>query len=55
MDIAGKVMTTKSVNINSETQIEDFKLPDLIARGTYVLKIVDETNKVISVNNLVVQ
>ncbi len=55
MDISGKIMTTKAVNINAKTQVEDFKLPHLIAKGTYVLKVIDETNKVISVNNLVVQ
>ena len=55
MDISGKVIRTKAVNIIGKSQVEDFKLPQAIAKGTYVLKVVDESNKVISVNNLVVQ
>ena len=55
MDISGKIMTTKSVTINGETQTENFALTPSIAKGTYVIKVVDENNKVIGVNNVVVQ
>lgn len=55
MDIAGKLISSKQVNVTNRMQVEDYKLPDLTARGNYLLKVVSDAKKVVSVNKIVVQ
>ncbi|HMJ47593.1 MAG TPA: T9SS type A sorting domain-containing protein [Ferruginibacter sp.] len=55
MEVSGKILSTQQIVVNAKVQSKEFKLPGLIARGNYLLKVVNETNKVINVEQLVVQ
>jgi len=55
MDISGRVLSTKNVNINSNLQIEEFRLPEFMTAGNYLVKVIGESNKVVTVNKLIVQ
>jgi hypothetical protein len=55
MDISGKLLSTQSVNINNKLQVEQITLPSYIAKGNYMLKVVNQENKVVSANPIIVQ
>jgi hypothetical protein len=55
IDLAGKLISSREVNINNKIQIEEFRLPELLAGGNYLVKITSELNKVNITNKLVVQ
>jgi len=55
MDISGKLIRSQEVNIDNKIQVEEFKLPDLISKGNYLIKVFSDTNKVSIVNKLAVQ
>jgi hypothetical protein len=55
MDIAGKLISSQDVVINNKIQVEEFRLPEFITKGNYLLKVVSENNKVSVVNKLTVQ
>lgn len=55
MEVSGKVLSSQDVMVNGKMQSKEFKLPALIAKGNYLLKVVNETNKVVIVEQLVVQ
>ena len=54
-DMSGKLMSEQEVNINNKVQIEEFKLPSMVGKGSYVLKISNPSSKVSSTTKLVVQ
>ncbi len=54
IDLTGKIISTQSVTLNSKTQIQDFKLPSLTAKGTYLLKVLN-SNKIISTEKIIVE
>lgn len=55
MDITGKLISARQVNISSRQQVEEYALPELTARGNYLLKVVAASKQVVSVNKVVVQ
>jgi hypothetical protein len=55
MDISGKLISSRQVNISSKQQVEEYALPNLTARGNYLLKVVSETKQVVGINKIVVQ
>ncbi len=55
VDLSGRVISTKEVNIGSSKQIEEFRLPEQVAKGNYLVKIFNDANKVSVTNKLVVQ
>ncbi|MEP7164117.1 MAG: T9SS type A sorting domain-containing protein [Ferruginibacter sp.] len=55
MDLSGKILSTESAAINSKIQTLDYKLPLSIAKGTYLLKVVNNTNKVLNTEKIIVQ
>jgi hypothetical protein len=54
-DVAGKLIQSKEVNINSNMQIEEVRLPRSLSGGSYLLKINGLNNNVSVTNKLVVQ
>jgi hypothetical protein len=54
LDLSGKLISAQEVNINNKMQVENFNLPD-VAKGSYLIKVVSEPNKVSVTNKLVVQ
>lgn len=55
IDIAGKLIQSKEVNINSSMQIEEVKIPRSLSGGSYLLRVTGAANKVSFTNKLVVQ
>jgi len=55
LDLSGRLITAKEVNISSESQVETFRFPELSAKGNYLLKVTSEANKVNVTNKIVVQ
>jgi len=55
LDLSGRLITSKEVNISSEAQVEEFKFPELSVKGNYLLKVSSEVNKVNVTNKIVVQ
>jgi hypothetical protein len=55
IDIAGKLIQSKEVNINSKMQIEEVRLPRSLSGGSYLLKVNGVGNNVSFTNKLVVQ
>jgi hypothetical protein len=55
LDIAGKVISTRPVTLNSKVQVEEFRLPQKLAAGNYLVRVVNEASNVSIVNQLVVQ
>ncbi len=55
MDISGKLLSTKAVNINNKLQVEQLTLPSYIAKGNYMIKVLNQENKVVSANPIIVQ
>jgi hypothetical protein len=55
MDISGKLLSTQPVKITNSLQVEEIKLPQYIAKGSYVIKILNEENRAVGVNPIIVQ
>jgi len=55
LDLSGKLISSKEINIHSEAQIEEFRFPGLSVRGSYLLRVTDGENKVNVTNKIVVQ
>jgi len=55
MDISGKLLSTQSVSVNNKLQVEELRLPQYIAKGNYMVKVLNEENKVVGVNPIIVQ
>jgi hypothetical protein len=55
MDISGKVISTREINIDNRVQVQELQLPKLITAGNYLIKVINAENKVTSVNKLVVE
>jgi len=55
IDVAGKLIQSSEVNINSSMQIEEVRIPRSLSGGSYLLKITGAGNKVSFTNKLVVQ
>jgi Secretion system C-terminal sorting domain len=55
IDITGKLIQTKEVNVNSSMHIEEIRIPKSVSGGSYLLKINGVNNSVSVTNKLVVQ
>jgi hypothetical protein len=55
LDLSGRLVTAKEVNINSVAQIEEFRFPELSVKGNYLIRVTSEANKVNVTNKIVVQ
>jgi hypothetical protein len=55
LDLSGKLVSSKDVVVGSKSQIEEFRLPDLLGKGNYLIRVTNETSKVSSVTKIVVQ
>jgi hypothetical protein len=45
LDISGQLVSKKDVVIQNERQVEEFRLPALVAKGTYLVKVISESNR----------
>jgi hypothetical protein len=55
LDIDGRLISSKEITITSDIQSESFRFPELSVRGSYLLKVFSEENKVNVTNKIVVQ
>lgn len=55
MDISGKLLSNHTINISNKLQVEQITLPSYIAKGNYMIKVVNQENKVVSANPIIVQ
>ena len=55
IDLSGKMISTQSIILNNKTQVQEYKLPALLARGTYLLKIMNSGNRVVNTEKLIVE
>lgn len=53
-DISGKLVNAREVNITSASQVEELRLPKAIAKGSYLVKIVNAKNNISASSTLVV-
>jgi hypothetical protein len=54
MDLSGKLISTQEVIIINKIQVADISLPE-VAKGSYLIKVASETNRVSVTNKLIVQ
>jgi hypothetical protein len=55
LDISGQLISSKYVTVNTSMQIEEFRLPQFVTKGNYLLKVINETSKASVVSQLTVQ
>jgi Secretion system C-terminal sorting domain len=55
LDVSGKLISTKGVNVTFSGQIEEFRFPELNVKGNYFIKVTSELHKVSEVSKIVVQ
>ena len=55
IDITGKLIQSKEINVNSSMHIEEVRIPRSVSGGNYLLKINGMNNNVSVANKLVVQ
>lgn len=55
IDIAGKLIQSREVNINSNMQIEEVRIPRSVAGGSYLLRVTGLNNAVSVTNKIVIQ
>ena len=55
IDIAGKLIQSKEVNINSNMQVEEVRIPRSVAGGSYLLRVSGLNNNVNVTNKIVIQ
>ena len=55
VDIAGKLVSEREVVVRSAMQIEEFRLPELVTKGSYMVKVYGETTNVSFTTKLIVQ
>jgi hypothetical protein len=55
MDLSGKLISSRQVTVTNKMHIEPYELPEAMAKGNYLLKVVNDENKVIGINKIVVQ
>jgi hypothetical protein len=54
IDLTGKLISSQEVTLNSKAQVSDFNIPE-VAKGSYLIKVISEPNKVSVTSKLVVQ
>ncbi|TMI85798.1 MAG: T9SS type A sorting domain-containing protein, partial [Bacteroidetes bacterium] len=46
LDIAGQIISKKDITIHNHRQVEEFRLPAFVTKGTYLVKVISESNKI---------
>ena len=55
LDIGGKVVSSRQVNVANKVQVEEFRLPQKIAAGNYLVRVVNDATNTSVVSQLVIQ
>jgi hypothetical protein len=54
-DMSGKMITSQEVTISNKAQIEEFRFPEAVTKGNYMIKVSNEANNISFNNKIVVQ
>ena len=54
-DMSGKLLTAREIVVENKVQVEEFRLPDAITKGSYMIKVFNETNNISFNSKIVVQ
>ncbi|MEP6674146.1 MAG: T9SS type A sorting domain-containing protein [Ferruginibacter sp.] len=54
-DLSGQTISSTNIALSSKIQVADLKLPDMIAKGTYLIKVISNADKISSVTKLIIQ
>lgn len=54
-DVSGKMISSKEVVVENKMQTEEFRLPSFITKGSYVVKVVGQTNNTTLTSQITVQ
>jgi hypothetical protein len=46
LDINGQLISKKDFTIHNHRQVEEFRLPAFVTKGTYLVKVISESNKI---------
>lgn len=55
LDQTGKQLNKQVISLNAKSQSVEFKLPFQIAKGTYLLRVMNDANKLVNVEKIIVQ
>lgn len=55
MDMSGKMISTQDVTVNGKMQVETFSHPKLMARGNYMLKVINQSTQESITSKILVQ
>ncbi len=54
-DLDGKLISAQEVNVQNKVQVAEIRLPGLVSKGTYIVKVFNEASRISSITKLVVQ
>ena len=46
LDINGQLISKKDITIHNHRQVEEFRLPSFVTKGTYVVNVISDSNKI---------
>jgi hypothetical protein len=55
VDISGKLVSEREVVVTSSLQVEEFRLPELVTKGSYMMRVTGISNQVNYTNKILVQ
>jgi len=55
MDISGQLISKKNISINDQMQVEEFRLPGFVTKGSYLVKVTSESNNISFTEKITVQ
>ena len=55
LDITGRLISQQEITIQNTVQVQDISIPTLVTAGNYLVKVLNEKNKLVSSEKLVVQ
>jgi hypothetical protein len=55
MDISGQLISKKNIAISNAMQTEEFRLPGFVTKGSYLVKVISESNKISFTEKITVQ
>jgi len=54
-DLTGKQLASRTITINSKNQVQELRLPAMLAKGSYLVKTTNEEGKIIHTEKLMVE
>nr|MBA2744901.1 T9SS type A sorting domain-containing protein [Flavisolibacter sp.] len=55
LDLSGKQVSKQMIQVNSKQQTQEYRLPSQVAKGTYLVRIVNSSNQLMNVEKIIIQ